>query len=171
MRRVSVRDVTLIGLFAALSVVLSALEGLLPPLPLPGARLGLANVAVTAATVLLSPLGGVLVAVLKVLFVLLTRGVTAAWMAGCGTCLAVTVTVCLVPLWRRKCLSFVGVSVASAGAHALGQLIAAMLLLSPAVWVYAPLLLVLSIPSGTLTGLLLNVLIPRLMPLVRAHIP
>lgn len=165
MKRLSVKELTLVGLFAALAVVCSVLESFLPPLPVPGARLGLANVAVTAATVLLSPIGGIAVAALKVLFTLLTRGVTAAWMAGCGTCLAVATTVCLLPLWRRERLTFVGVSVASAGAHTLGQLLGSTVLLSGAVWAYAPMLLLLSVPAGVLTGLVLNMLIPRLMPL------
>lgn len=159
------KTIALVGLFAALSMVLSALEGALPPLPLPGVRLGLANVAVTAATVLISPPGGVCTAVLKVLFVLLTRGVTAACMAGCGTALAVGMTLVLLPLVRRNRLTFIGVSVASATAHTLGQLTVASLWLTAAVWSYAPLLILFSPAAGCLTGLVLNVLIPRLEPL------
>ncbi len=166
MKTGSIQKRTVLGLLAALAVALSAVDAMLPPLPLPGVRLGLANVAVTAAAALVSPLGGVAVAALKVLFVLFTRGVTAAWMAGCGTVLAVMITVALLPLCRRDWMTFVGVSIAAAGAHTLGQLGAATMLLSTAVWSYAPWMLVLSIPAGAITGMVLNVLIGRLWPLI-----
>ncbi len=156
------KQIALVGLFAALAVVLSAVESALPPLPLPAVRLGLANVAVTAGAVLISPLGGVFVAVLKVLFVLLSRGVTAAWMSACGTALAVGMTLALLPLVRRDKMTYIGVSVASATAHTLGQLAAATLWLTAAVWSYAPLLILFSLLSGCVTGLVLNVCIPRL---------
>ncbi len=164
------KTIALVGLFAALSVVLSALEGALPPLPLPTARLGLANVAVTAATALISPLGGVCVAGVKVLFVLFTRGVTASWMALCGTALSVGITILLMPCYRRDVMSFVGISIAAATMHTLGQLTAATVMLSAAVWSYAPLLLIVGLLTGCLTGLVLNVLIPRLEPLVRQKV-
>lgn len=165
MRHQRTKTIALVGSFAALSMVLSALEGALPPLPLPLARLGLANVAVTAGMVLVSPLGGVCVAVLKVLFVLFTRGMTAAWLAGCGTALAVGMTLALLPLVRCQRMTYIGVSVASATAHTLGQLAAATLWLTAAVWSYAPLLILFGLLAGCVTGLVLNVLIPRLMPL------
>lgn len=157
------KTIALVGLFAALAMVLSALEGALPPLPIPLARLGLANTAVTAAMVLVSPLGGVCVAVLKVLFVLFARGVTAAWLSACGTLLAVGMTALLLPFVRRQRMTFIGVSVASATAHTLGQLAAATVWLTAAVWSYAPFLIVFSLSAGCLTGLVLNVLIPRLI--------
>ncbi len=158
--------VAMIGLFGALTVVLSALESTLPPLPVPAMRLGLANVALTAAAALFGAGAGVCVAVIKLVFVLLTRGATAALMASGGTALALLVTVLLLGLYRREMFSFVGVSVAAAGAHTAGQLLVSVWLLGAAVMSYAPLLLVVSIPAGIATGLLLNVLIPRLVPII-----
>ena len=167
MRRLTVKDMTRVAMLAALCLVLSLLENALPPLPIPAARLGLSNVAVTASAVLVSPLGAVMTAAVKVLFVFLTRGASAAWMAGCGTAAAVGMTLLLLPLQRAERLTFVGVSVASATLHTLGQLTAAHVMLTAAVWAYAPLLLLLSVPAGCITGLVLNVLIPRLVPLVQ----
>ena len=167
MRRLTAKELTVAALLTALCLVLSLVESTLPPLPVPGARLGLSNVAVTASAVLVSPLCGVLTAVLKVLFVFLTRGASSAWMAGWGTALSVTAMLCVLPLQKRQWMSFVGVCITSAGMHTAGQLFAAALMLSPAVWSYAPLLLVLSVPAGFLTGLVLNLLIPRLMPLMK----
>lgn len=153
---------TLTGLLGATAIVLSFLETLLPPLPVPAARLGLSNVAVTAALSLFGLPCGAAVAAIKVVFALLTRGVTAAWMAGAGTLVAVAVTAALLPLRRQEALTFVGVSIASSAAHTLGQLAAATVLLGGAVTAYAPWLLLLSIPTGTVTGLVLNITVDRL---------
>lgn len=151
-----------IGVMAALCVALSALEGLLPPLPVPGARLGLANVAVTAAMWFTGPVGGLAVGACKVLFVLLSRGATASFMAAGGTLAAVGITALLLPLVRREKLTFVGVCVSAAACHTAGQLCVAAVLLSTAVFSYAPLLLIIGAVSGVLTGLVLNGIIVRL---------
>ncbi|MBQ3069210.1 MAG: Gx transporter family protein, partial [Clostridia bacterium] len=82
---------------------------------------------------------------------------------------AVFVTVLLLPLYRRERLTFVGVSVAASAAHSLGQLGAASLLLGGAVAAYAPLLLLVSLPTGIVTGLLLNITVDRLRS-VLSHI-
>lgn len=165
------RRLTLVGVFAAVTVVLSALESALPALPVPGSRLGLANVAVTAACVLLGPVSGAAVAVIKVLFVLLTRGVTATLMAGGGTALAVTATVLLLPLTEKRFFSYIGVCVTAAATHTVGQLLCATLLLSSAVWSYAPLMLLLAVPTGILTGTVLNLLMPRLHGALKRYYP
>ena len=50
--------------------------------------------------------------------------------------------------------SIVAVSVVSSVMHVVGQLLAASLLFSDVVIYYAPIMLVLSIPAGVLTGIL-----------------
>lgn len=164
----SVQNLALAGLFAALAVVLSFLESLLPPLPVAGLRLGLANVAVVAAIAITGAYSGIGVALVKVLFVLMTRGATAALLSVSGTLPAVVVMLCLFPLVRRERLSFVGVSVVAAVCHTLGQLVCASVLLSEAVWTLVSLMMLVSTASGTLTGVLLNMMISRLpQPLMR----
>lgn len=158
--------VAVLGLLSALTVVLSALESALPALPVPGARLGLANLALTAAVWWFGVPSGAAVAAIKVLFVMLMRGATAAWMACFGTAAAVLMTALLLPLCRRERVTFVGVSVASAAAHTLGQLATATVLMGSAVTAYAPWMLLISVPSGVVTGLVLNATVPRLTMVV-----
>lgn len=150
-----------LGILAALTAALSLLESWLPPLPVPLCRLGLANITVTAAAWWFGPFGGAAMGVFKVGMALLLRGGTAAVMAACGTALSVTVTVLLLPPVRREVLSFVGVSVAAAGAHTVGQLCCAAWWLSPSVFGYAPFMMVTAVVSGVLTGLLFNMLAHR----------
>ena len=70
------------GLLFALAMALSFLESLLPALPMlpPGIRLGLSNIVTMYALFVLGPVSGYTIAVLKALFVLLTRGAVAAAM-------------------------------------------------------------------------------------------
>lgn len=157
------KKLALLGMLACLTAVLSILEGALPSLPLPGMRLGLANVAVTAALWCLGP-AGLVTAAVKVAVVFLTRGVTAALLALVGTLLSAAVTAALLPLYRRGKLTFVGIGVAAAAAHTVGQLGTAVALLGEAVAAYAPAVLLMSIPAGVLTGTVLNAVIPRLTP-------
>lgn len=158
---------TLLAVFAAMTMALAALENALPPLPVPGARMGLSNIAVTAGMWLVSPVSGWLLGAVKVGFTLFTRGATAAVMAGAGTCLSVGATALLLPLYRRGLLSFIGVGIAAAAAHTVGQLAAASLWLTPSVWAYAPLLLLTAAATGSVTGLLLNLTLERVSRAIR----
>jgi len=156
------RRLAWLGMLAALTAALSLLESWLPPLPVPLARLGLSNLTVTVAAVSCGPFGAVAIGVFKVMLALWMRGPTAALMAACGTALSVVTTVGMIPLVRREKLSFVGVSVAAAGAHTLGQLACASWWLSASVWSYGPLLMGVAIVNGMIVGLILNAVAGRL---------
>jgi len=164
------RFVAAVGMMAAMATALAFLESLLPPVGIPGARLGLANIAVTAALWLLGVGGGVATAAVKVLFVLLTRGVTAGFLSLCGTTAAVTITLLLMPLYKKQTMTFVGVCVSASAMHSLFQLLGASVLLSASVMSYTPLMLLVSVPTGILTGLILNGILPRLTPALRRSV-
>ena len=74
-RNRKVKRLALMGLLFALAMALSFLESLLPALPMlpPGIRLGLSNIVTMYALFALGPVSGYTIAVLKSLFVLLTR--------------------------------------------------------------------------------------------------
>ena len=85
-RNCKVKRLALMGLLFALAMALSFLESLLPALPMlpPGIRLGLSNIVTMYALFVLGPVSGYTIAVLKSLFVLLTRGAVAAAMSASG---------------------------------------------------------------------------------------
>lgn len=155
--------VAVFGLLGALSCALSFLESLLPPiagLP-PGAKPGLANVAVMAAGGF--GLGGsVLVALIKACFALLTRGATAGWMSLCGGVLSALCAGLLLQ-WGKNPFGYLGVGILGALSHNLGQLFAAGFLLGTgAIFGYAPLLLFFGLLTGAVTGTVLRVTLPIL---------
>jgi heptaprenyl diphosphate synthase len=154
MRNMTTRQLTLCALLTALALALSVAESYFPmPVPLPGFKLGLANVVTLFA--LYSMGGG------QALAILLARCLLGAVFAGnlnalifslFGGLAAMGVMTVLSHLRR---LSVYGVSVGGAAAHNCGQVAAAVLTLGNAApLAYLPLLLGISLLSGSVTGFL-----------------
>lgn len=151
---------TATALLSALALVLSFLEGCLPPLPVPGARLGLANLAIMYALAELSLPCAAGITAVKAVFALL-RGPVACLMSTVGGTAALLAMAVAYRFWRRH-ISFVGVGVLGAAAHAVGQLAVSFCLLGAAMRYYVPILLLTSVPTGMVTGLILNLTHPYL---------
>ena len=149
-----VRRLTRCAVLTALALALSVAEGLLPLtilFPLPGLRLGLANLVTVYALYALSGR--------EALLILLARCVLGSLVGGNLTALAFSLTGGLLALGtmaalkRIPALSLLGVSVGGAAAHNTGQILAAMAVLgSRAPLLYLPPLLLCSIVTGAVTG-------------------
>lgn len=147
-------------MLCALAVALSVLEGLLPSLPVPGAKWGLSNLATMTALSVFGLPQALAVTVVKAGFAFFRGGISGA-MSLCGGLLSTLVMAALLrPKTQR--LSLVGVGVLGAVAHNAGQLLAAMALLSPALIYYAPWLLITALVAGALTGVAVRVVFPHL---------
>jgi len=148
------------GLFTALALVLSYLESLLPPLGVPGVKLGLPNLAVVFALYRLGFRDACAISLARVALVTLLFGNGAALaysLAGAVLSLAV-----MGLLWKMGKFSSVGVSVAGGVAHNAGQILVAMALLetSRLAW-YLPVLWVSGTVAGVLVGVVAGVLVER----------
>ena len=159
------KKIAIFGLMGALAAVIGFFESaLLPALPFlpPGAKPGLSNIVTTFAVAAYSLVGGLYVTLCKAAFVFLTRGVTAGLMSLAGGLLSALCTYVLLRA-RRKRLSFIGVGALSAACHNAGQLtVAALLTGTWAIFGYGKLLLPLAALTGSLTGIILNIVMPRL---------
>ncbi len=163
------REVALTGLLFALCIVLSWLEALVTPLLglMPAMKLGLSNVVVMYA-LLFMPFGrAATLVVLKALFALLTRGLTAGFLSLCGGLLSLLVLTLLLALpWPVTGYIF---SVSGALAHNLGQLCGAAVLLSaPMALGYAPVLMLAGLGVGALTAMVAHALFPALLRVLPA---
>ena len=148
------RQLTLCGVLTALALALSYMENLFPltlAIPLPGVKLGLANIVTVFALYALGP--G------QALLILLARCLLGAVFAGNMNALifsllgGVTAMGVMIALSRLKRLSVYGVSVGGAAAHNCGQIAAACLTLgSMAPLYYLPILLGASLITGAVTG-------------------
>ena len=153
--KLSVKRLTLCALLAALALGLSYVEGYFPLtllIPLPGVKLGLANIVTLFALLQLgAPAAFAVLLVRCLLGAMFAGNVSALLFSLLGGLLAMS----LMALLRFTPLSVYGISVAGAAAHQCGQVAAAMLVLrSTAPLGYLPLLLVVSVFTGAITGLI-----------------
>ena len=141
--RWTTKNIALCAVLAALALGLSTLEGLFPVsllIPLPGVKLGLANIVTVFA---LYRLGAG-----AALAILVTRCLLGGLFAGNLSAMLV-----MILLQRLPRLSVYGVSLGGAAAHNVGQMAAAVITLgSTMVLGYLPFLLAVSLVTGTLTG-------------------
>ena len=147
------KNLALCAVLTALALGLSTLESLFPvslAVPLPGVKLGLANIVTVFA---LYELGAA-----PALVILLARCGLGSLFAGNASALLFSLlgglTAMLVMIGLKRCrrLSIYGVSIGGAAAHNVGQMAAAITLGNTMVLGYLPFLLAVSLVTGTLTG-------------------
>lgn len=158
--KISTRQVAMCAMLTALALGLSTLENLFPVtlfIPLPGVKLGLANIVTVFALYQLGAVPALVILVARCLLGSLFAGNASALlfslMGGIGAMLV------MIALRRVRGLSVYGVSIAGAAAHNTGQIGAAMIVLGgTAVLGYLPVLLGVSLLTGTLTGFVASLL-------------
>ena len=141
-----------IGLLAALSILLSYLETFVP-IPIPGVKLGLANIPVLVALSQDDAHAATSIAAIKVLATGLLFGspVTLAYSLT-GTAVSLLV---MIPLTRLNTMRLWMASIAGAVAHEVAQLgVATLIMGNPGLWYLTPLLMVAGIASGALSGVI-----------------
>jgi len=157
------KKIALIGLLLAIIAVLSAIEHiLLPPLPFlpPNMKLGLSNIIVMYCVFFIGSAQAVTLNIAKSAFVLLMRGPIAATLSFCGGILSVCIIILLIKIFKER-VSYISVSVAGAIAHNTGQFAAVSVIInSPYIIYYLPALLISGVILGTVTGLLLRIIMP-----------
>lgn len=148
------RALTLCAILLSLALVLSYVERFIPLhllVPLPGVKLGLANIVTLTALCLLGARYAYIILVLRCfLGALFGGGATALVFSLTGGLLALT-TMALSS--RMRLFSLYGVSILGAAAHNTGQILAAMVMMgTTAIVYYLPYLLIVGLFMGFLTG-------------------
>lgn len=160
------------AMLAGAAMMISYLEAILPlelAIPLPGVKLGFANLAVMIAFFAVGTLDAVSVSFVRVVLtgLLFGSGISILFSAMGAFCAFIGLLIYKYLL--KRFISPIGTSVLCAVLHNIGQLIAAYLVLSEsAVFTYAPIMLVASVACGTVNGLLL-LLIMRALPEVNRN--
>lgn len=156
--------ITRLAVLLALSVVISYFESFIP-IPIPGVKLGIANVINLLVLYLYSIPEFVLIGLLRVLIVGLIRGSLISFLFSFTGYALSTIVVIIFYLCKKG--SIFGLSIASAISHSLGQIIVCMIIYKASIFVnYLPFLLITSIISGTLVALLASVVLSRLKNLL-----
>ena len=141
------------------ALILGLVEGFVSPsifAAFPGAKLGLANIAVTVCMVWLGFWPACAVGITRVLIVFFLGGnPISLTFSACGLMASLIVTYVSLKL-PKKYFSLVSVSVFSALAFNVGQGLVSVLFFKSAFLYYIPVLCILSLPCGLLTGLAMN---------------
>lgn len=156
------RKPALLGLLTAVALTIFLVEAQLPPvLPVPGVKLGLANIVTVFTVFALGPGEGILVLAARIFLGAVFCGNFSSilYSAAGGAC-AIAVTITLRRILTRKQLFVAGCL--GAMAHSVGQIAMAALVLGTAsVFVYLPVLLAVSLVTGLFTGLCAQFLVDR----------
>ena len=167
MRSQKSREVAWTGMLFALAIALSFLESAITPLLglMPAMKLGLSNIVVMYAVLFLNRRSALYLVLLKALFALLTRGVTAGFLSLCGG--ALTAVVCCRMLPLPLTLTGYIFSVSGALAHNCGQLLGAAALLSDKMAItYAPMLLIAGLIVGSCTYMVSRLIFPAVKRII-----
>ncbi|HOV70277.1 MAG TPA: Gx transporter family protein, partial [Clostridia bacterium] len=151
------RQLVLSALIFAAALVLAAFENALPPIPVPvpGVKLGLSNIAVMYALFFLSGKRAFAIAVLKAIFVFSTRGLIAGIISLSGGIVSVLVMLVMMFIFSDK-ISYLLVSISGAVFHNIGQITAAMVIYSSVYLAsYIPFLVVAGVIAGIATAVIL----------------
>lgn len=148
------KQISLCAVMIALALALSYTERFIPLqllIPLPGIKLGLANIVTLVALYLFKTRYAFMILVVRcVLGAVFGGGITGLAFSLCGGILAMAVMALAqkIPLF-----SVYGVSILGAAAHNIGQILASMALMqSVYIGAYLPYLLLVAIFTGLLTG-------------------
>lgn len=149
------RKMTLLANFLAIAIVLNIIEAAIPIIPVPGAKLGFANIITLIILYVYSFRDSVAVTLLRVLLVGILSGKLLGptfYMSLSG---AVVATLAMGLFKRLNFFGIIGVSTLGSVFHAFGQILAGIFVIgSVAVAAYLPIMLFLSIPAGALTGII-----------------
>ena len=156
------KKIAAMGLLVALAMVLSWVEQLVPlSVQVPGVKLGLANLAVIFALYRLGARAAWTVSLLRVALVSITFGnAYSLWYSLAGAVLSLLV---MGLLRKTGKFSLLGVSVAGAVSHNLGQIaVAAAVLGAASMAYYLPVLLVSGTAAGVCVGAVAAILVRRI---------
>ncbi len=146
--------ITFLAVCATVALVLSYIETLLPPLvaAVPGIKLGLPNIVIIFVLYRFGIRDAAVVSLVRLIAVVMLFG--NAMMFAYSIAGAALSLVCMTVLKKIDILSMIGVSVAGAVSHNLGQVLVAMLLLETAEIGYYMIALAI---SGTVSGIFVGI--------------
>ena len=151
-----------LALLTAIALTIFMLEAQIPaPVPIPGVKLGLANIVTVFTVFLLGPGEGCLVLAARIFLGAVFAGnFSTILYSAAGGGLAILVTILLRRVLKENQLWVAGC--AGAAAHSVGQMAVAVCISgTPALLAYLPILIAISLITGLFTGLCAQFLLNR----------
>lgn len=158
-----IKKVTLLGILLAFTLIMGLVERMIPlDGMMPGMRLGLANLAIVISLYAFPPRDTIILVVLKCLMTAFFSGsIIALFYSMTGSIASLLIMLLLL---KVKKVSIIGVSVAGAAFHNIGQIVVARLIFGTwGILIYLPLLLIVGTVSGVVIGILAKLIRPRVI--------
>ncbi|MEE1038066.1 MAG: Gx transporter family protein [Eubacterium sp.] len=155
-------NVAVASIFAALAMIFSYVEAILPfSVGIPGVKLGIANIVIVMALYKLNVKYALLINLIRIFIAgFLFSGVFGILYSLAGGLLSLVV---MVLVKKAKVFSVVGVSLAGGVAHNLGQLITAALIVSNIkLFLYFPVLVFSGLFSGIIIGIVAGLALEKI---------
>ena len=156
------RKLTTLSLLCAIALTIFMVEAQIPALvPIPGIKLGLANIVTVFTVFAIGAKEGALVLFVRIFLGAVFAGnFSTIFYSGAGGALAIGMTILSRKFLTKKQLWVAGVL--GAIAHSIGQMAMAVTLTgTPGLAVYLPVMIVVSIITGCFTGLCAQLLVNR----------
>ncbi len=149
------KRITTLAIFLTVSIILSIIESMLPVIPIPGVKLGLANIVTLVVLYRYSGKDALILVMMRIVLVGLLRGnifsVTFYLSLSGGT-----IAYLMMYIFKHlNIFSVIGISITGSLGHSIGQIFAAIFFIEQAkIIYYLPYILILSIFTGIFTGIL-----------------
>ncbi len=156
------KKLVLLALFTAIALTIFMIEAQIPPLvPIPGVKLGLANIVTVFLVFAIGSREAAAVLFCRIFLGAVFAGnFSTIFYSAAGGLLSIIATIGLKRILTNKQLWVAGAL--GAIAHSVGQMVAAIILsATPSLIVYLPILVAISILTGTFTGLCAQTLLNR----------
>lgn len=147
------RNVATYGMLIALAFILSYIESIIPiPVPIPGIKIGLANLVVITALFTMGPKQAFVLSMIRILLVGFTFGNLSTMMFSFAGGMLSWLLMVAAKRWKR--FSMTGVSILGGIGHNIGQILVAMWVINSSVLLYyLPFLII----SGLITGAVIGI--------------
>lgn len=147
------RNVATYGMLIALAFILSYIESIIPiPVPIPGIKIGLANLVVITALFTMGPKQAFVLSMIRIVLVGFTFGNLSTMMFSFAGGMLSWLLMVAAKRWKR--FSMTGVSILGGIGHNTGQILVAMWVINSSVLLYyLPFLII----SGLITGAVIGI--------------
>ena len=156
-----VRKIALLGVLLAATIVIAILESFIPSFPIPGIKLGFANIVILVTLYELGIWEAVFINLVRVLIVSLVRGTFFSmgfFMSLTGAFFSLGIMILFFIAIKK--FSIIGVSVIGSLFHVTGQILIAMIYMGSAYVVfYLPIIALSAVITGVIVGLVAKAII------------
>lgn len=161
------KKIALLSMLTALASITFIIEGLFPPLFIPGAKMGLSNIFSVLAVVLLSPIDGLILVAVRTTLGSLIVGSMSSWVYSFSAGVASVALTGFLYWFVGGKVSLMSVSVAGAVAHNIVQnTVFCLITQTPELYAYLPYLALIGVAAGLVVGAA-TIFILKILPVER----